>query len=51
MNIMYFIIELSKWAIDYKYRKNLGSRTEGDAPLYDKNIAIMATKRERHKSF
>jgi len=32
-----FPIELSKWGIDYKYRKDLGPRIEGDEPLYDKN--------------
>jgi len=29
--------ELSKWGIDYKYRKDLGPRTEGDEAVYDKN--------------
>ena len=27
---------LSKWGIEYKYRKDLGPRVDGDKPLYDK---------------
>ena len=30
-------VELSKWGVEYKYRKDLGPRIEGDEPLYDKN--------------